>query len=266
MLLNRFRNTVRSLGWVDGLTYIAGVLIARLTGRRGRLIKYYFVAQPVPQASPSARAASGNFRFFRTASPEAGSVQIDRPEHVIRQRYAQGAHCIVAERDHELAGCIWLCPEQYREDEVRCVYQWTPPSSAMWDFDVYIAPRWRISRLFARLWEHAHAELRDKGVRWTLSRIDAFNAGSLAAHRKLGAQTLGRGWFLLAGRAQLSILTMTPFVHFTWRRDAGPRLSFNLTRLDALSVATGQSAPEAASTGRSGSPESKVDGTGHLRL
>ena len=250
-MFQRLRSTVRSLGWSDTLTYILAVLIRRLTRQHGRLIKYYFVAQSVPTAAPAARAASGNTHFYRADAPDAVIRQVARPEPVIRERFAQGAHCMVAERAGELAGCIWLCPEQYREDEVRCLYRWAPAGWAMWDFDVYIAPRWRISRLFARLWECAHAEMRVEGVRWTLSRIDAFNVGSLAAHRKLGARTLARAWFLVLGRVQLSVLSMAPFVHLTWRRKGGPRLSFDLHRLATAGQQATDPAPGTATSERS---------------
>lgn len=249
-MLNRLRSTVRSLGWSDTLTYIFAVLIARLTRHHGRLLKYYFVAQPVSAARPAVPGASGPTHFYRTDAPDAVIGQASRPASVIRQRFEQHAHCIVAERDGELAGCIWLCPQQYREDEVRAVYCWTPAAWAMWDFDVYIAPRWRLSRLFARLWECAHGELRAEGVRWTLSRIDAFNAGSLAAHRKLGAQTLARGWFLVLGRMQFSILSVAPFVHLTCRTDGGPRLSFDLAHLTGPGKPEVTAAPDPTAAGR----------------
>lgn len=249
-MLNRLRSTVKSLGWPNGLTYILAVLISRLTRGNARLIKYYFVAQPVPPTAPTLAAASGNTRFYQAEMPDAAISQAARPESVIRERFAQGAKCIVAERDGELAGCIWLCPQRYREDEVRCLYTWTPAGCAVWDFDVYITSRWRMSRLFARLWERAHAQLRTEGMRWTLSRIDAFNAGSLAAHSKLGARILGRGWFLVVGHMQLSVLSMAPFIHLALRRDRAPRVCFDLTRLAAPGEAADTPARGATPVGR----------------
>lgn len=91
---------------------------------------------------------------------------------------------MVAERSGQLAGFISLCPDSYREGELRCIYRWSPAAQVLWDYDVSIAPQFRMGRLFSRLWQHAHTLLASENVRWTLSRIDAFNAGSLAAHRK----------------------------------------------------------------------------------
>jgi hypothetical protein len=228
-MLKRLTSTVRSLGWSDTLSYIAAVLIARASFGKARLIKYYFVAQPVPAAPAGPPRSPGSLQIYVTTEPDAVLGQAPRPPEVIRQRFEQQrAECVVAKRDGELAGCIWVCPRRYVEDEVRCVYRWAPEGEAMWDFDVYIAPPWRMSRVFARLWEHAHAHLRAGGVRWTLSRIDAFNAGSLTAHRKLGAQDLARAWFLVAGPLQLTIMSMAPFVHLTLRRDGGPDLRFDV--------------------------------------
>jgi hypothetical protein len=95
-MLNRLRSTVRSLGWSDTLTYILAVLIARLTRHRGRLLKYYFVAQPVPPATSPVSGTSGSTHFYRADAPDAVIGQAARPESVIRQRFEQRAHCIVA--------------------------------------------------------------------------------------------------------------------------------------------------------------------------
>jgi hypothetical protein len=59
-----------------------------------------------------------------------------------------------------------------------------PPSGkAVWDFDVYVVPAYRLGYTFLKLWDTANAHLRSLGVRWTLSRISAFNAGSLSSQQ-----------------------------------------------------------------------------------
>jgi hypothetical protein len=230
-MLNRLRDKVRSLGWSDTAFFIAASLIRRASFGSARLIKYYFVAQPVPQRAREATRESAHVRMYVTSDTDAVITEAPRPLHVILDRLAQQARCVVAQRDDELAGFIWLCPGTYREDEVRCVYRWAPSEIAVWDFDVFIVPKFRMSRLFERLWAKAHTQLRSEGVAWTLSRVDAFNSGSLAAHRKLGARTLGRGWFLLAGQMQLAALSLSPFWHFSWRTDDPALISFDLSSL-----------------------------------
>jgi len=105
---------------------------------------------------------------------------------------------------------------------VRCLYELDPAARAAWDFDVYVAPAFRATRLFGQLWEAANALLRERGHRWTFSRISGFNAASLAAHRRLGATDLGRATFLTLGPLQVSVFSISPFFHFALSRNSHP--------------------------------------------
>ena len=232
-MLKRVQNKLRSLGWADTAVFVGARVLSRLSFGTVRLVKYYFVAQPVAAAARAVSGNAGTTHYYMTHAEDAVITQAPRPIEVIRDRFAQRARCVAAARNDELAGFIWLCPQTYREDDVRCVYRWTPAAVAEWDFDVYISPPFRMGRLFVRLWEQAHALLRAQGVAWTLSRVDALNAESMAAHRKLGAQTLARGWFLRAGRYQLALLSMSPYWHFSGREDDRPEVCFDLAALAA---------------------------------
>jgi hypothetical protein len=243
-MLSRLRATVRALGAADALLYLTSRVLRGVSLGHVRLVKYYFVAQPVAPAVDAPGAASARMRMHVLAQPDPLLGATPRAPQVLQARFAQGARCVLAERDGEFAGFIWLCPAPYREDDVRCTYRWTPASLAAWDFDVLVAPPFRLGRLFMRMWERAHALLYAEGARWTLSRIDAFNAGSLAAHRKLGARDLGRGWFLVIGPAQLACFTVAPYCHFAWRPGRDPQLHFDL---DALGPQTSASPPRTRS-------------------
>jgi L-amino acid N-acyltransferase YncA len=231
-LLTRLADKVRSLGWTDTVWFIVDALLQRLSRGTARLTKFYFVAQPVVAArSPPARAANTGTRMYVAADADAIIRQAPRPEATIRSRFEQRARCVVAERNGELAGFIWLCPDQYTEDAVRCVYRWTPAEVAVWDFDVFIGPQFRMGRLFSRLWQHAHALLAEEGVRWTVSCINAFNPGSLTAHRKLGARVMADGLFFRFGSVQVTACSVAPFVHFSMHDANAPRLCFDLSPL-----------------------------------
>jgi hypothetical protein len=230
-MLGRLREAVAALGWRDVLWLVAARLIERASFGSGRLIKYYFVAQPVPIAPLPVRA-SGSIRLYLAHRADDVLARAPRPAGVIADRFGQGACCVVAERDGEPVGFLWWCPGQYREDQVRCRYRWEPASAAVWDFDVFVVPSLRVGRLFARLWLAAHTQLRGEQVAWTLSRIDAFNAASLGAHRRLGARELGRGVFLSLGPVQLSLLSMAPFAHLSFSGRRVPELCFDLSRLN----------------------------------
>ena len=227
---SRLQNKIQELGWADASWFIIDSLLARASFGSVRLVKYYFMAQPVTPRSKSPVSPSKT-RLYVVESANDIIRQASRPLTTIQQRFDQHARCVLAERDGQLAGFIWLCPNRYVEDQVRCIYRWSPAQSAVWDFDVFVAPPFRMGRLFSQLWECTHVLLQAEGIRWTLSRIDAFNAGSLAAHRRLGATALARAWFLRVGRYQVTLSSTAPHWHLSGRDDDVPRFCFDLSQL-----------------------------------
>lgn len=221
---------IRTFGWADTAWLGVRALLRRVSRGSVRLSKYYFVAQPVAREAALPAHRSGVHLYVADTLDDV-VAQAPLGEAALRERFARGSRCIVAARGGTLAGFIWLAPTPYHEEAVRCRYRWSPAAAAAWDYDVYIAPHERMGRLFGRLWARAHVLLAAQGVRWTLSYIDAFNPGSLAAHRRLGARVVARGWFLVAGGWQLSVATVAPYVHLSRPHGAGPMLCFDLVRL-----------------------------------
>lgn len=150
--------------------------------------------------------------------------QFPRPAEIIAERYRMGAVCLAAEKQGRFMGFVWLKAAEYPEDEVRCRYVLEPAATAAWDFDVYVEPAFRYGRTFARLWECANDWLRERGYRWSLSRISAFNPESIAAHRRLGTRRIGSAIFLRFGRGQIALFDRAPFVHVGWRPEQAPTL------------------------------------------
>jgi GNAT superfamily N-acetyltransferase len=191
-----------------------------------RLVSYRFVAQPVPQDGETAPARAGAIELRRLQADDPLVTQLPRPPAVIARRFRDGAHCLAAIKGERLVGFLWFKESEYVEDEVRCCYRFDP-TAAVWDFDVYIDPEFRLGRLFARLWDFANRELRARGYRWTLSRISAFNPASLAAHARLGARRIGSAVFVVAGPLQVSFASFAPYVHLGWRDDMYPVFVLN---------------------------------------
>ncbi|QBQ39442.1 hypothetical protein E1742_15235 [Pseudoduganella plicata] len=220
----RVGQNVAQLGAWDAACYFAGMALRRLGIR---LYKYEFVAQPVAVA-PLARGR-GKAIDVRLATDIAGvPPDYPRPARVVADRFAQGALTLQAWKGGDLAGFLWLLHDGYREDEVRADYRLASPAS-VWDFDVYVAPAYRMGPTYLRLWEEANTLLRERGVRWTCSRISSFNVASRHAHARLGTVRMGGALFLCAGRWQLSCLTQAPFLHLS--RQAAPRLTFDTAAL-----------------------------------
>ncbi|WP_338762134.1 hypothetical protein [Massilia sp. METH4] len=224
---NRFLKTVTDLGWFDAVLY--GV--ARICRNSPlRLHRYYFVAQRV--ASTPSRAGWG-----RAIRVRAVSVLADipwgypRPRDVLAERFRQGGHSLAAWRGDELAGFLWYQFGAYREDEVRVRYCLASPHSA-WDYDVFVQPHLRLGPTFAKLWEEAHFRLHARGVRWTCSRISAFNPDSLRSHARLGAVRLGSATSVTLGRWQCMFATQAPYFHVSFSAGSIPQLRFDTDALE----------------------------------
>jgi hypothetical protein len=225
----QIRRTAAQLGWLNTLCFGLDRLLSRLGWS---LHKYYFVAQPTAQRPAAGQVRRGDAFAVRLAS--AGhDVPLchPRPRAVICQRFAQGAQTLQAWHGEQLAGFLWFLPHAYQEDEVRVRYLLASPRS-LWDFDVYVAPEYRLGPVFGRLWSDAHAMMRSQGVDWTCSRISAYNPGSRAAHGRLGAVTLGWAVFLTCGAWQWTAATQAPYFHLSRHPAAFPQLLFDTSKLE----------------------------------
>ncbi len=220
---SRLARTAKELGATNAILYYVGETLARLSGRRMSLRRYLIVAQPVPDGLLIKRADPATaIRQIRPADPDAAAFP--RPAEVIRARYAAGHTCLQITIDGAFAGFLWLAFGAYEEDEVRCRYQLDDYSRLAWDFDVYVEPRYRLGRSFARLWDAANDHLRKQGIDWSISRISAFNAASLAAHARLGTVPLGYATFLCIGPLQLAFLPQQPVPRVSWNNASRPTL------------------------------------------
>jgi hypothetical protein len=221
-MLTRLRQSITELGLANGLWYAAAHALSRLTRGKARIIRYHLVAQPVAEA-PAADERPGAALVIRPVPKDDPAVtSFPRPPKVIAWRYADGARCFGAFMREEFAGFLWLKENAYDEDEVRCRYELASPDTCVWDFDVYVEPRYRIGRTFSRLWDAANRHMLDTGKRWSLSRISAFNPASLASHKRLGLRDITTATFVVIGPWQLSLLGQSPFVHFSTRETSRP--------------------------------------------
>jgi hypothetical protein len=50
--------------------------------------------------------------------------------------------------------------------------------------------------------------MRARGVRWTISRVSAFNAESIRAHQRLGARRTGWALFFLCGSLHFTLTSL----------------------------------------------------------
>ena len=194
--------TLRQLGRADALRYFAGQALQRGSAGRARIVRYYLVAQPVKPVSVQ-RAAASTTVVRRLEPGDAALALLPRSPQLIAERFANGDLCLAVLVKDRLAAFLWLAFDAYEEDDVCCRYRLLD-SDLAWDYDVHVEPDFRMGRSLARLWDAANALLGARGVRWSLSRISAFNSGSLAAHERLGARRLFGVTFVCLGRLQLA--------------------------------------------------------------
>lgn len=213
MTLSRVGDTLKTLGWANGLLYFVARTLQKLSTGKVFIIRYIFVAQPVPDAG---RRGSHDrlVRGVRQVDANDPIVRdFPRPARVIARRFRAGATCFVAESRDRFAGFLWFQHNAYEEDEVRCRYELYPPERCVWDYDVYVEPEFRMGRTFSRLWQAGNAHLAEGKIEWSISRISAFNPNSLAAHRRLGIRTIAMATFIVIGALQISLLGRFPYVH-----------------------------------------------------
>lgn len=207
---------IRELGASAAFWYVLDRFLRRVSSQSG--FNYYlFVAQPLadkPRLSPT-RGKAFAFRLLQGYEPILDSL--DRPTAVLRQRFAQGAQCLLATKNEALVGCIWFVRGAYSEDEVNVDYLLPSDGQCVWDFDVFVTESERLGFLFAKQWDAFDALLKPQGIRYTVSRINAFNQRSVASHRALGAKDCGSALFLRLGRVQVMLSNQSPFIAFGGR-------------------------------------------------
>lgn len=215
MVIDNIRKTLKELGFANGVLYLLNRVLQKASGGRAFIVRYHFVAQPVPPNSKPGIRPSAKSRVRQVGPTDPVVSRFPRPPHVIARRFSDGAICFAAESEGEFAGYLWLTRNAYEEDEVRCRYEFRPPELCAWDYDVYVEPKYRIGRTFARLWEAANCHLAGQGVRWSLSRISAFNMASISAHQRLKAEKIATATFITLGPVQISLLPSSSHIQIS---------------------------------------------------
>lgn len=219
------RSTFAELGARDALLYALGQALERASGGRARVVKYRLVAQPVGSgraAAPLRPDPATCIAVVAEGDPRVAGFP--RPPPVLERRWRAGAQCTAAWVRERFAGFIWVQRGAYDEDAVRCRYVLDDPAACVWDYDVHVEPAFRLGRTMARLWAQVDAGLAAQGVRWSCSRISAFNAASLAAHARLGIVDLGAAVFVVLGPVQAAWLPGRRLPRMSWSDRGAPVL------------------------------------------
>lgn len=226
-----FYQMLQQWGWLNTSLFMLNRILAVISGGRLRLYRYHLIAQPVAKAAflPPGRGKKIEIRLVQ--EHDEIIKEFPRPVKAIQARFRQGAQCLVALKEGQFVGFLWLLIGNYEEDEVRARFIPLPEGQAAWDFDVYVAPDFRLGLTFLRLWDQANRILCDNGILWSCSRISAFNTGSLGAHARLGTLSLGSAIFFCAGQSQITLASVSPYFHLSRYSGSSPEFRLNTREL-----------------------------------
>ncbi len=213
-MLAKLIGPFKEFGFFAGLLYGVDRVLQGLSPNL-RLYFYELLVQPIPEGSllPSRLAKSLEMREIAPGDPEIARMPA-RPE-IKESRFKQNAVCLGAFQKNQFIGHIWLCFHAYEEDEVRCTFVLPEGNQAVFDFDLYVFPEYRMGLGFAGIWNGANEFLRNRGVKCSFSRLTRFNLASRRAHQQLGAQRVGRVFVLQAWQVEFMLATVSPYVHLS---------------------------------------------------
>jgi hypothetical protein len=213
-VLKRITSPFKEFGWFPGLLYSIDRCLQRLSPSL-RLHFYDLVVQPIPEASllPENLRKTFEIREIVKGDPEVALMPA-RPD-IKELRFEHGAVCLGAFKKERLAGCIWLSFGAYEEDEVRCTFVLPDDGQSVFDFDLYIMPESRMGLAFAGVWDGASQYLRERGVKFSYSRISPVNVASQRAHQRLGTRCVGRLIVIKAWALEFLLCTVSPYVHLS---------------------------------------------------
>lgn len=212
-MLRSLKSAISSLGLFNGVLYLLGRAMQAASGGRCFLVRYYLVAQPVPNPCVPVCRPSENDRVVEIDRQNPIVKTFPRPSAVIQTRFQKGLVCLAATSKQTFSGFLWFARGAYDEDEVHCRFLLANPDTMVWDFDVYVEPQFRLGRTFARLWDAANERFSSSGIQWSISRISAFNQQSLQSHERLGIRRLNSLTFVCLGGLQIGFMSCSPYLN-----------------------------------------------------
>ena len=216
LMVEQLKSAIGSLGFKNGMLYLLGRAMQAVSVGRWRLIRYYLVAQPVPNPFVPVCRPSESDRVSEIALSNPILEQFPRPNSVIQGRFKKNQVCLAASNKQKFSGFLWFARGSYDEDEVHCRFVLAAPDSTVWDFDVHVEPDFRLGRTFARLWDAANEHFSANGIEWSISRISAFNKQSIQSHGRMGIRRLQVLTFVCFGRLQIGFMSCRPYITICW--------------------------------------------------
>jgi hypothetical protein len=203
-VIRAIKKGVGELGLLSAALYWFGRALVAVSGGAINLRHYVFVAQPLQPFLQRAGAAQGT-SISEIGVDDLGDLQAPVPASELWRRLRQGSLGLRADIRSTFAGYLWLHTGPFPEDEVECWFEPSPAATSAWDFDAYVVPEFRATRVFQRLWQSAAVSLERRKVTHSFSRIAGSNLPSLRVHARSGAFYCGEAAFLQFGRRHVAL-------------------------------------------------------------
>lgn len=226
--LSNLSEAFKRYGVLNGLLYLINRAYSRMTHRNAVIHRYYFVGIPTNVSIPMPKRLGLEYRTNLLQEDQILNLDVPRPRAVLENRIGGQSQCLAVYRKNEFAGFIWFRDDSYMEDEVNCRYIMPANQFAVWDYDMYIVPKFRNTAAFLKIWQDTVSLLQRSGKRWSISRISAFAPESLRAHLRLGAIPLGSAFFINMIGFQLMLSNVRPYFHLTWRNKYIPEVKIQI--------------------------------------
>lgn len=212
-----WRGNLREMGVAGWCSYKLDRLLAKASRGRMRLWILCLYLQPVPSRPLLTAQRQTNLRFGIVTAAQFSASDFKRPKAAIDSRFERGSVCVAGWTDKGIAGYLWLHFGRLRERMFACDFEGLPAGRTCWDYDLEIAPQYRLGRTFARLWDETFRVLRKRGIAHTASWIHYANLASRRSHERMGA--IQAGWLILldAFEFKMALASSRPFLRF-----AGP--------------------------------------------
>ena len=225
---SRIALSIRERSALGAVLHVIDVALCTLSRGRCRLRGYTLIAQAIGIGTLTlTRRHAGT--VIQSVTPQHPLARhIPRSDRVNLQRWATGSECLAATVNGNFAGSVWTARTRYIDDEVRCAYELADAVHTVWNFDPYLAPRYRGGGTCTRLWQAVDSHLQAEGIEWSFSRIALLNPASMAAPRRMHAQRVGTAVFLSLGSLQVSLFSISPFVHVGARHHSLPTVRLNV--------------------------------------
>lgn len=221
--IKKLSSALSKFGVWTGLLYIIDQCLVRINSRF-RVYPYDLMVQSVHDDNILPSNLSNKIVVREIEKNDPILNEIPPPTDVVANRYDQGAVCLGAFRKAELVGYLWICFDSYEEDEIRCTFVPLPAGKSVFDFDFYIFPEHRFSIAFAALWDGTNDYLRQRGIRYTTSRVSRFNLQSISAHSHFDCWRVGRTLAFTGKQFQCLFATVPPYIDVSFSEASRPKI------------------------------------------